>query len=388
MHVVNSVVRWVPCFLLACSLIVSGGCASQPSGSAVLSDDAPLPNIVFIMIDTLRADRLGALGYDRDLTPAIDAMAGEGILFERATAAAPWTQPSVASVFTGQYPAVHDAGDYSRARRENEQGIAGLPMLVDEFKTLAEFLEDAGYQTAGFVSNRFMMAKFGYAQGFEHYDTSFAANEAAGGVINAAALEWLNKRNPAKPFLLYLHYIDVHSPYTDDMRFLEPLLREIEKLDRPRPLTSREFRALGHLMSQAHWPGGIERHSTMVNYHEYWQARYDAGVRQLDFYLDELRTGLADRGLWDDAYVIVTADHGEAFQEHGYWDHGHTVHEVELHVPLILRWPGKLRAGRRVSRQISLVDLLPTLFGAAPARGAPNAARQIAGAFDRGSNRR
>jgi len=328
----------------------------------VLSADEPLPNIVFVMIDTLRADRLGVHGYDRDLTPTMDAIAKEGVVFEHASAAAPWTQPSIASVFTGQYPEVHDAGDYRRAREENTPGVPGVPMLVGEFQTMAESLGDAGYLTAGVVSNHFVLAKFGYAQGFEHFDTRFRPKETPGSRVNAAALKWLDERDSTKPFFLYLHYMDVHSPYTDDLRFLEPLLQEVEELDRPRLLNTREYNSLAHLIREAHWPGGVERHAAMVGYYEYWLARYDAGVKQIDFYLDELRSGLAERGLWDDAYVIVTADHGEAFQEHGFWDHGHTVNEVELHVPLILRWPGKLSAGRRVQRNVSLVDLLPTLL--------------------------
>ena len=123
---VEQLIRILVTVALACSLIVAGGCGPDPSGSAVLSADEPLPNIVFVMIDTLRADRLGVLGYDRDLTPTMDAIAAEGVVFEQASAAAPWTQPSIASVFTGQYPEVHEAGDYRRAREQNAPGVPGL----------------------------------------------------------------------------------------------------------------------------------------------------------------------------------------------------------------------------------------------------------------------
>jgi arylsulfatase len=348
----------------AISLIPASGCDSRPTDPVVLGAGEPLPNVVFIMIDTLRADRLGVLGSDLGLTPAIDAMAQEGVLFERASAAAPWTQPSIASVFTGRYPAAHKAGDYRGARDASAKSIPAIPTLAGEFRTLAEHLGDAGYETAGFVSNQFVAARFGFGQGFGHYDTTFAANETAGSVINAAALAWLDDRKQASPFFLYLHYMDPHSPYTDDPRFLDPSLDRLEEgePDRFRLLTSKQFESLGHHIDQIRWPGGIERHSLLVNYLEYWQARYDAGVEQIDSYLGELRSDLVDRALWDDAYVIVASDHGEAFQEHGFWDHGHTVHEVELHVPFILRWPGKLTAGRRVRQEVSLVDLLPTLL--------------------------
>ena len=110
----------------------------------------------------------------------------------------------------------------------------------------------------------------------------------------------------------------------------------------------------------------------MNRYREYWSARYEAGIRQVDFHLNELETKLSEMGLWQDAYVILTADHGEALYEHGYWDHGFSAHHTDLHVPLILRWPDKLPRGKRISGLTRLIDLLPTLrdqFGLKPLAG-------------------
>lgn len=320
------------------------------------------PDVVMVLADTVRADRLGAYGHPGGLTPTLDAVAREGVLFERVVAQAPWTQPSVASLFSAVYPGVHQVLDYDVAFSGALAGQAVRPVLDARFTTLAEALRSGGYATAAFVANPFVKGEFGFAQGFDHFDASFATIDAPGSAVNEALFAWLDRRDDRRPLFLYLHYMDAHGPYDADPELLEPLLEAVEAAPDKRELTPQELERLHYLRRPPSQPGDPERHRRLEHYREYWVARYEAGVRQLDRRLAALRTGLEQRGLWQRAYLVVTSDHGEALLEHGLWDHGFSVADPELHVPLLLRWPGVLPAGLRVPSPVRLIDLGPTLL--------------------------
>lgn len=364
--------RFIRCILFAtgligCLWIASSGCekrsAQAPAEGPITP--GPTPNIVFMMIDTLRADYLGAYGNHRQSTPTLDSIATEGVTFERAIAPAPWTQPSIASLFCSVYPGVHQVLDYRQALNSTFKGEPKVAVFSDRFDTLAESLKARGYATAGFVANPYILPEYGFAQGFDHFDTTFAKNTTPGGVVNAAALAWLSQRDADPPFFLYLHYMDVHGPYDAGPEFLEPLLERIESAvggPNKQRLTDAQFKRLGYLRKPPKGAADLERHTRLFRYREYWAARYEAGIRQMDHYIAELRAGLQELGLWDQAYVVVVADHGEALCEHGLWEHGWSVHHTDLHVPLILRWPGVLPPGKRVRHTVQLIDLMPTLL--------------------------
>lgn len=325
---------------------------------------APLPDIVFVLVDALRADRLGAYGGARQLTPAIDAFATEGLLFEQVISQAPWTQPSVASIFSAVYPGVHQVRDYQLAWDATFTEAPSVAVFGGQLTTLAEALRQGGYQTAAFSANPFVAAEFGFGQGFDHFDSSFASftkESTSGHTINEAVFRWLPKRDPARPLFLYLHYMDVHGPYEGDRECLNRLLDEVERLPSKRELTPLEIARLDHLRRLPALADPA-RHDPLVRFREYWVARYEAGVFAADQHFEELRRGLAERGLWDNAYVIFASDHGEALCEHGFWDHGLSVHHNQLHVPLILRWPGVLDRGVRIPRIVELFNLMPTLL--------------------------
>ncbi len=321
----------------------------------------PANNILFVLIDALRADRMGVYGHPGGHTPRMDAIASEGVVFERAIAQAPWTQPSMASLFCSRYPGAHKVLDYDQAKASylSEKKVA---VFGDSFVTLAEVLQQGGYDTAGFVANPYIVSGFGFAQGFDHFDDSFAKNTTPGNVVNEAALGWLRQRDTDKPFFCFLHYMDVHGPYNSGPEFLEPLLNRVNLLPRKRLLTKPERKKLGYLDQAPAGYEDLERNHRLSIYHEYWAARYDAGIRQADYHIGQLNSCLAQMGLWDDTYVIITADHGEALAEHGHWDHGFSVHHPELHVPLILRWPGVLAPGQRIDGTVQLIDLMPTMI--------------------------
>ncbi len=338
--------------------------AAQPEFPVVLPEGAKRPNVIFILVDALRADRLGAYGNTRHLTPAMDSLAATGVVFDNCAAAAPWTLPSVATIFTSYYPGVHKATSYRTVQGMEDGRTARQSVLSDEFQTLAEELHDAGYETAGFCGNKFIRKPYGFAQGFDHFDTSFAENTVAGSKINEAALKWLDQRPKSdKPLFLYLHYMDVHGPYNASPKFLDPLMKRVEEMQDKHMLKPAELRRMNaYLRKPPPNASDPQRYERLKAYREYWEARYDAGVAEADFYLGKMFGALKKHGLLDNTLIVLLADHGEALCEHGLWEHGYSQYQTDLHVPLILHWKGVLPAGRRVRRLCSLVDVMPTLL--------------------------
>jgi len=323
------------------------------------------PNIVFILIDTLRADRMGLYGYDRNTSPALDAIAAEGVTFDRTISQAPWTQPSMASLFCSRYPTVHKVLSHKLAQAMQWGRTPKMSVFDESFTTLAEVLHGNGYETAAFIANVMMSGCYGFAQGFGQYiDMPLRKkkyNVVPGDVINKEALSWLHRRNSRKPFFVYLHYMDVHGPYYARPQFHEPLFAQVEKMPAKRKLSDKQKKALRYLTTKQAAPI-ITRYNKLADYLEFWAAFYDAGVREADQHIADLITDLKDMDLWDDCYMIITADHGEELQEHGFWGHGYTVHHTELHVPLIMRWPGVLPTGKRIKETARLIDIMPTLL--------------------------
>lgn len=363
-------IRWVPnhfiqlarIFSVCLTLILSGflfGCDNGKNQHARV--DGPRPNIIFILIDTLRTDPLGTYGDQRGLSKTFDDIAAEGVVFEHAIAASPWTQPSVASLFCSYYPGVHQVLSFQHAvnaTRGNEQRIA---VFSDVFVTLGELLQERGYATAAFVANPFILPPFGFAQGFDHFDASFASNNAPGSLVNQAANDWLEHRKLDQPFFLYLHYMDVHGPYDSRPDFLADLLDVVDQLPNKQRLSEQQLSELAYLRRLPSKVTDPDRHERLAVYREYWVARYEAGIREMDLHLADLKARLSAMNLWGDAYVILISDHGESFYEHGYWDHGQSLHQSELHVPLVFRWPDVLPPGQRISHTVSLIDVMPTI---------------------------
>lgn len=348
-------------WFLLCGLFALSGCGERVQDES--DARAGRPNIIFILVDTLRADRLGCYGNPGKLSPWMDSLAREGVLFERVIAGSSWTLPSVASYFCGLYPTVHKVISYNEALAQTGTAGGAVRYFGDQFTTLAELLQSHGYLTAGFSANPFITEKFGFAQGFDHFDSSFAANETVGSVVNEAALRWLAQRDKSKPFFLYLHYMDVHDPYKAGDKHVEPLIDAVARLDRKTPLSEREMtRHRPFFTKSARAYGNAGKHRALFPFVEYWRARYDAGVPQIDEYLAQLRDRMNELGAWKDSYVILTADHGESLGEHRIWAHGLSAHQDQLHVPLILRWPGSLPENRRVPQTVRLFDLMPTLL--------------------------
>jgi len=284
-------------------------------------------DVILISLDTLRADHLGAYGYQRPTSPNLDALAREGVLFKWAIAQAPWTRPSHLAMFTGLYPV--------------EAGAAPTP-------TLAETLRRHGYRTtaltgAGQIDYRFEV----FARGFESYRAS-RWNEHP---------EWVTQllaARRARPDLLFLHTYKVHDPY-EEHDFVDDFARgRIGE-----SFGKRDWQALGHKLD-----GDEQRYVT---------ALYDGGVALADRQVGEVMRQLRAAGLLDRTIVVVTSDHGEQLWEHGSWRHGMNMYEHQLHVPLIVRLPPPLmrelakkrgdRTGRGlvIDRQVQSIDIYPTI---------------------------
>ena len=283
---------------------------------------------MLLCIDTLRADHLGSYGYSRETSPAIDALAAESVVFERAIAQSSTTLWSHRALFQS---------------RIASRTSADAPVL-------AEALRAAGLRTAAFTGGGYVSAEFGFGRGFERYD------EDRGGLAVSLpkAEAWLRER-AGEPFFLFLHTYDPHLPYDPappfDAMFGDPYDGPVTG-SRSRSLL-REQRGLDRVARGAVPTLTAQDQARLV-------ALYDGGIRYTDEWVGELRSMLDRLGLAETTVLVLYSDHGEEFRDHGSWIHSHSVYDELVRVPLIWHAPGL--APRRVSSQVRLLDIAPTLL--------------------------
>lgn len=304
--------------------------------------DDERPNIVLISIDTLRTDRLGAYGYDRDLTPHLDELAENGVVFERAVTTAGTTWPAHASMLTGLYPRYHGV-------RRN-----GLE-LDDEIPVVTELLAEAGYSTGSFVSYKGMHFRGRLDRGFEiASDREFTPDGEdpirEGGAVTAMTVDWLKKQADSRsPAFLWLHLFEPHSPYE-----LTEYSREwIRKNDYDGFLA--DGASVDELQKRREEIVSSPEHVAAMN------ALYDGEIKLTDELIGRVLDRLETEGQLDNSVVIVVSDHGEGLGEDGNMGHGPTLREDVLHVPLIIRDFRSNQGGRRIAETVSMVDLAPTI---------------------------
>ena len=309
------------------------------------------PNIVIFVIDSLRADHVGAYGYTRrPTTPNIDALAKESVLFEQAYTPAPWTLPAIVSLMTSVYPCEHGV---------LHDGVR----LAEGARPLAQRLLRPGYHSFALVANPYAGREFGLDRGFD----VFQEVDRSGGRRVAKLLD----AYPSEEFFLYLHNIEPHTPH-----LLAP--RKTDGFDAVSKETREElgqrYEALGKFTRQdyeAQRPVGttdnskrIARHmEVLTNMRDSYVELYDAAVHEADRVLGTVINALKERGVWDETLFIVLSDHGEEFGEHGGWLHDQSVYEEVIHVPLVIRFPHGEFGGRRLHSVVSLVDVVPTICG-------------------------
>jgi arylsulfatase A-like enzyme/Tfp pilus assembly protein PilF len=273
-------------------------------------------NIVLITIDTARADRMGFLGSKAGLTPNLDGLARQGVVFSNAYAHVPLTTPSHATILTGTYPQFNHLDDL------------GTP-LANDIPYLPDILQKRGYRTAAFVGSQVLDPKGaavpGFERGFDTYDAGFHSRQSGEDryhsverramVVVEHAVAWIGQQ-PHGPFFVWVHLYDPHDPY-----------------DPPPPFKAR-----------------------------YAAAAYDGEIAYVDFAVGKLLTALRARSLYEGSLIAVAADHGEAFGEHGERSHGFFLYDETLHVPLLIKLPGGQSLGRRIADRVGLVDLAPTIL--------------------------
>src|SRR5436853_1598931 len=290
--------------LIACFLVLP----------AAFAAGNPTTNVVIVTIDTLRADHLGCYGYKHIRTPNIDALAADGVRFERAYTPVPVTLPAHTAIFTGSYPMLSGIHDFSANKLNPQQ------------PTLASALKEHAYSTAAIIGSAVLDSRFGLNHGFDFYYDHFDFNrlletnldemERPGNVVADVALDWLSK-NYQKKFFLWMHLYDPHYPYRPPAPYSE------EYRDRP----------------------------------------YDGEIAFADAQVGRLIEFLKNKGLYQNTLIILSGDHGESLGEHGVKTHGFFIYNATLHVPLIIHLPGDMHA-RTVANLVNLADLMPTVLAA------------------------
>ncbi len=284
--------------------------------SALAAAATDQPNVILITLDTVRADRMGFLGSKLGLTPQLDALASQGVVFEHAYSQAPITPVSHATILTGTYPQFHGIRNFG------DRLPPSVPLLPD-------ILHAQGYHTGAFVGSIILDPKNGFASGFDRgfdvYNAGFhrqktgerreASMQRRGEVTLGIALEWIGQQKGG-PFFLWLHLWDAHDPYNP-----------------PEPFRSR-----------------------------FPKTPYNAGIAYVDSIVGKLLEYLRSQGLYDNSLIAVAADHGESLGDHGELTHSIFLYDSTIHVPLLVKFPGNRSAGQRVSATASLVDLAPTLI--------------------------
>ena len=298
----------------------------------------PRPNVLLVVLDTLRADRLGCYGYDRPTSPRIDAIAREGILYERAWSAAPWTLPSHASLLSSLHAVEHGVFDAS-------------VRLPEEAETIAEVLFNAGYDTAAFTEAGYVRPELGLAQGFRRFRCALAEVDET---LDGAA-DWIEARE--RPYFAFVHTYKVHTPYDPEGAARELLVRPY---DGPLPENARVDDV----------PAAHKSHDYTSEDARYLSDLYDAEIRELDEAFGAFMDRLRASGALDNTLVVITSDHGEEFAEHGQFNHSNSLYEEQLRVPLILIPPSSLpvpNQGTRSPRAAMSVDVAPTIAQVADA---------------------
>ncbi|MBI4614316.1 MAG: sulfatase [Planctomycetes bacterium] len=336
--------------------------------------DVPRPySVVVIVADTLRPDRLSCYGYGRKTSPAIDRLAGEGVLFRNAYSSSCWSVPGHASLFTGRYPDGHGA--------DIEASENLVVLLAPENRTLAEVLDERGYRTAAFTANMLVGPLTELDQGFQLVEEVFERrlryadylvvqvleklfpesvrlnalpvplSYGDGSRVTDGAVRFIEDAGGKEPFFLFVNYMDAHNPHVVPSgarrRFFDP----------PEPYDlARHRRILDRL---AHRSG--ENPLEEADY-RFLSDVYDGAVSYLDEQVGTLVAALEKKGILEDTIVVVTSDHGESIGEHGAYGHLNSLHEEEVRIPLVVRYPGRRKTGAAVGVPVSIVDVFPTVL--------------------------
>jgi len=304
-------------------------CAQEPT---------PKPNVVLILVDTLRADHLGCYGYQHNVSPNIDRLAAQSKVFTRCYSVAPWTLPSMVSIITSLYPEVHGV------KTEKDR-------LGDKGTVLAEVLRGHGYSTGAVVTSSFLTGTWNFDRGFDFFSKKPASGHS--GVTSAAATYHGRKflKEQAKtPFFLMMHYFDPHTEYIEHGKFdFTSALGYKGPLEQGMPIIDV-------------WPL-INKKLMTDDDTAFLKALYDSEIAFTDACIGGLLETLKEMGVFENTLIILTSDHGEEFMDHGGLEHSRTLYEELIHVPLIIKMPNSSQP-ESLSIVVSVLDVFPTALDA------------------------
>jgi arylsulfatase A-like enzyme len=335
--------------LAAAILLGTAGCRCQPSGAPpqVSPSEARSPNVLLIVVDTLRADRLGIYGHNRATSPNLDAFAAKAMVYEQAYSQAPWTTPSIGSLLTGRYP--------------SQLGIhKGRSSLSKRERLLSELLGSKGFQTGAAISHSYCGSAWRFNQGFDSFDESNVLGHSAitSTGVTDKSIEFIDQTDPAKPYFLFAHYFDPHFAYVE---------HESHSFGQG---ASYKGPVKSDMRVQA-----LRKASQRLNQSDVDELfrLYDSEIAFTDSQIGRLLSHLEQRGDLENTVVVFTADHGEEFLDHGRWGHTTRLYDEVIRVPLFIRFPDGTMG--RESQPVALIDVVPTILGALGIR----APRQLEG---------
>jgi len=354
--------------VLALVIIAGYFILTRPAPSA-----APAPfgcqncNVIVVGMDTLRADHIHAFGYPLDTTPNLDAFIAHSYAFDNAISASNWTVPGFMSIFTGVFPSVHKVVNKYVTYTPTVQTLSNLHALSPNIQTLAQSMQANGYATGGFTGDAGVSHFFGDSQGFDVYTDNVTFGTL--GNSEGHALQWLDSLKHGQKFYLFFHGYDIHG-----MNYLPPAKRIFVPKDYTGPYTGSPAEE-AKLREQQLLPGGIHLTPADVTF---WTGLYDSKVHEADAQFGDFLNQLKERGLLQNTIIVVVADHGEEIYEHGGIDHGQSLYDELIHVPLIVSIPGA-PGGVMIHGQVTTMDIGKAVLSLVGATPSPAFASQTSG---------
>ncbi len=332
--------RYLNCIISACLCLLLSSCPGSGTGFRARP-------VIFISLDTTRPDHIGCYGNPWISTPNLDWLAGESILFTQYMTVVPTTLPSHTSLFTGKYP--HRHGNPQNGYMVNKENVM-----------LTEILKDAGYQTIGFIGSFALDNRFDFAQGFDYYDQSYerfvgdgklTEHERSAGSVTQSVIRYLKPWTSRQPLFLFVHYFDPHKPFEPPAPYDTMYRWEDVKSDSPGEHITVYY-STPHSLSDEHWQ--LSKQAALG---------YAGEISYMDQHLGSLLDYLKQKGILDDAILVVTSDHGENFWEHmPYFHHGTSTYQTSMHAVCMIRLPDAAQGGTVVNQPLSSIDILPTVL--------------------------
>jgi arylsulfatase A-like enzyme len=332
--------RNLNCLIWVCLCLLLCACTDSKTGSRAR-------HVIFISLDTTRPDHIGCYGNPWISTPHLDRLAGESILFTQYMTVVPTTLPSHTSLFTGTYP--HHHGNPQNGYMVNKENVM-----------LTEILKAAGYQTMGFIGSFALDSRFDFSQGFDYYDQSYerfvgdgklTEHERSARSVTQSVIRHINAVPLSQPLFLFVHYFDPHKPFEPPAPYDTMYRWEGDDNSAPDKRIAVSY-SCPHSLSDENWQ--LSKQAALG---------YAGEISYMDHHLGKLLDHLQQKGILDDAILVVTSDHGENFWEHmPYFHHGTSTHQTSMHAVCMIRLPAAAHGGTVVHKPISSVDMLPTIL--------------------------